>query len=116
MTGTPLTGSTKLIRWWLRSSAAAALLAILLGLAPAAAQTADDNPLRPPDTSSPRATLQGFIELTDHIYRSVAGAFSPTSRPIGFISLPKSARNIGPAICMRRMPFAIWTFRTSPPC
>ncbi len=75
MTGTPLTGSTKLIRWWLRSSAAAALLAILLGLAPAAAQTADYNPLRPPDTSSPRATLQGFIELTDHIYRSVAGAF-----------------------------------------
>ncbi len=28
----------------------------------------DDYPLRPPDTSSPRATLQGFIERTDEIY------------------------------------------------
>ena len=30
---------------------------------------ADDHPLRPIDTSSPRATLQDFIEITDDIYR-----------------------------------------------
>ena len=69
-----LTGSMKLVRWWLRSSAATLLLAILLGLAPVAARAADENPLRPADTSSPRATLQGFIESTDHIYRNVTGA------------------------------------------
>ncbi len=43
------------------SWAYAVLIAALLSLAPAAHAT-DDNPLRPPDTSSPRATMQGLIE------------------------------------------------------
>ena len=46
---------------WLRS---AALLVFLLAL-PCAANAADKDPLRPPDTSSPRATLEGFIAATD---------------------------------------------------
>ncbi len=39
----------------------------LLGIA-TAANAGDDYPLRPPDTSSPRATLQGFIATFDDIY------------------------------------------------
>jgi MscS family membrane protein len=46
------------------------LIVVLLGTATGA--NADDAyPLRPPDTSSPRATLEGFITTTDDIYRSV---------------------------------------------
>ena len=55
------------------SWAHAVLIAALLGLTPAAHAT-DANPLRPPDTSSPRATLQGFIESTDNVYRNVTSA------------------------------------------
>src|SRR5437667_1493251 len=33
--------------------------------------TAEVNPLRPVDTSSPRATLQGFVETMDEIYRGM---------------------------------------------
>ena len=65
---------TQLVRWCYRSLVAASLLALLLVHAHAAHATRDD-PLRPPDTTSPRATLQGFIELTDHIYRTVGAAF-----------------------------------------
>jgi MscS family membrane protein len=53
---------------WLRS---AGLVALLLGIA-SAAGAADIHPLRPLDTSSPRATLQGFIETTDDVYRRMA--------------------------------------------
>jgi MscS family membrane protein len=47
----------------------AVLIALLLG-APCA-HAVDQYPLRPPDTSSPRATLQGFIETTDGMYRGM---------------------------------------------
>jgi MscS family membrane protein len=43
------------------------LIVLLLGTASVA--NADDYPLRPPDTSSPRATLQGFIATVDDVYR-----------------------------------------------
>jgi MscS family membrane protein len=46
----------------------AVLIAVLLGTA-TAAKADDTYPLRPPDTSSPRATLQGFIAGGDDIYR-----------------------------------------------
>jgi MscS family membrane protein len=69
-----LTGRTMLVRRRRRPSAPAVLFAILLCFASAAAHAADSNPLQPPDTSSPRATLQGFIESTDKIYRAVASA------------------------------------------
>jgi MscS family membrane protein len=46
----------------------AILIALPLSIALVAHAT-DDHPLRPADTSSPRATLQGFIATTDDIYR-----------------------------------------------
>jgi MscS family membrane protein len=53
---------------WLRS---AGLIVLLLCVVNSANAT-DIHPLRPPDTSSPRATLQGFIETTDDVYRRMA--------------------------------------------
>ncbi len=44
---------------------------MLLGISGAARASGNDL-LRPPDTSSPRATLQDFIEITDHVYRQLA--------------------------------------------
>ena len=61
-----VTAGTKSVRRhvkWLRAA-----VALLLCVAHAAG-AADIHPLRPPDASSPRATLQGFIETTDDIYR-----------------------------------------------
>ena len=49
-------------------AAIAVLIALLLCIANAAG-AADDHPLRPTDTSSPRATLQDFVETTDDVYR-----------------------------------------------
>jgi MscS family membrane protein len=53
---------------WLRSVGLSALLLCVAYVANAT----DNHPLRPLDTSSPRATLQGFIETTDAIYRDMA--------------------------------------------
>jgi MscS family membrane protein len=69
-----VTGCTRSARFqprWLRS---AALLVFLLVI-PCAANAADKDPLRPPDTSSPRATLQGFIGATDDAFSRMAGVF-----------------------------------------
>ena len=49
----------------------ATLVGLLSGLC-CAAKAADPNPLSPLDTSSPRATLQGFIETVDGIYVGMA--------------------------------------------
>jgi MscS family membrane protein len=72
-----VTGRTRSARFqpkWLRS---AALLVFLLAISCAAnaakANAADKDPLRPPDTSSPRTTLQGFIGATDDAYSRMAG-------------------------------------------
>jgi MscS family membrane protein len=40
-----------------------------------AAEAADPNPLSPADTSSPRATLQGFIGTVDDIYTGMTAVF-----------------------------------------
>jgi MscS family membrane protein len=45
------------------------LLISLLFAFPNRANSADTNPLRPVDTSSPKATLQGFVGTMDEIYR-----------------------------------------------
>ncbi len=45
-----------------------AVLIVLLSGFSYPASSADPSPLSPLDTSSPRATLQGFIEVVDHIY------------------------------------------------
>lgn len=50
-----------------RFSAVVVWITLLLGIA-STAEASGDFPLRPPDTSSPRATLQGFIASTDDIY------------------------------------------------
>jgi MscS family membrane protein len=44
-----------------------ALVTLLLGFS-YAAKAADPNPLRPLDTSSPRATLEGFVDTVDSTY------------------------------------------------
>jgi MscS family membrane protein len=49
----------------------AVVTGLLLGFS-CAAKTADLNPLRPADTSGPRATLQGFVETMDNIYLHMA--------------------------------------------
>ena len=54
----------------LGSALAAALLLLAFDL-PSAANPTDVNPLRPVDTSSPRATLQGFVTALDDAYRSM---------------------------------------------
>jgi MscS family membrane protein len=49
-------------------------VALLIGLFFAFTNTtnaADVNPLRPVDTSSPRATMQNFVETVDEIYRGI---------------------------------------------
>src|SRR5437867_7829363 len=48
-----------------------ALLIELIFVRSNAANTAEVNPLRPVDTSSPRATLQGFVGTMDEIYRGM---------------------------------------------
>ena len=50
----------------------AVLVGILFGF-PYAAKAADPSPLNPLDTSSPRGTLQGFIETVDDIYSGMTG-------------------------------------------
>ena len=63
-----MTAGTIYVRRHMRRPSVAGLIALLLCMAHVATAS-DDHPLRPPDTSSPRATLQGFIETTDDIYR-----------------------------------------------
>jgi MscS family membrane protein len=55
------------VRLAARSWGSAILIALLFGIS-SATNAADNYPLRPADTSSPRATLQGFIEATDDVY------------------------------------------------
>lgn len=47
---------------------AAILLLVVLGLAGPARSADEANPLRPPDMSSPRATLEGFVASMDRAY------------------------------------------------
>ena len=48
------------------------------------ASAAEANPLRPLDTSSPRATLQDFIETIDETYRGVKGNLQEYEAPNGY--------------------------------
>jgi hypothetical protein len=57
-----LAGSTRSVRVYPKWLGSAVLIALLLGSS--YAHAADDHPLRPTDTSSPRATLQDFVEIT----------------------------------------------------
>src|SRR5437763_5154793 len=50
---------------------AAAILIFLFGFL-SIAKAAEVNPLRPIDASSPKATLEGFVETMDETYRGMA--------------------------------------------
>ena len=63
-----MTAGTKTVWRHMRWLCLAGLVALPLRMAHGANAT-DDHPLRPPDTSSPRATLQGFIDTTNDVYR-----------------------------------------------
>jgi MscS family membrane protein len=56
---------TQTIRTFTYAGAIVAMLVVCLSCA---AMAANPSPLRVPDTSSPRATLQGFIKITDDLY------------------------------------------------
>ncbi len=58
---------------------AAAVLILLFGFSNVA-KTAEVNPLRPIDASSPRATLQGFVEIMDETYRGMADVLKSYAR------------------------------------
>lgn len=63
--------------------AAAILITFLLGLANSVQGTEVVNPLRPADMSSPRATLEGFVESMDEAYRrsnEVISTFAASDR------------------------------------
>jgi hypothetical protein len=60
---TSVAGSTRSVRVYWKWLGSVVLIALLLGSS--YAHAADDHPLRPTDTSSPRATLRDFVEITD---------------------------------------------------
>ena len=79
------------------------LLIELLFAFSSVATAAGLNPLRPADTSSPRATLQGFVETVDDIYRNMTGLinsytasdrlyFSPEERRFQLSIMPKGLK------------------------
>ena len=70
-----MTGRTRSARFQPKRPRCTAVLVLLLLAIPCAASAADKDPLRPPDTSSPRATLQGFVAATDDAYSRMAGVF-----------------------------------------
>ncbi len=96
-----MTGRTRSARLqpkWLRP---AALLVFLLAIS-WTANAADKDPLRPPDTSSSRATLQGFIGATDDTY----------SRMVGVLEAYASSDRLFPSVDERRNQIA--TLRDAP--
>ena len=54
---------------------ATALLITVVFAIPSSAESVDPNPLRPADTSSPRATLRSLIEYVDESYRGMADLY-----------------------------------------
>ena len=71
---------------------AAAVLILLLGFSNAA-KAADVNPLRPADTSSPRATLQGFVEVMDEIYIGLTDVIKSYTASDRLYLSPEERRN-----------------------
>jgi len=68
-------------------------LMLYLGIGTAAAQEYFENPLAPPDTSSPRATLQSFLDDTREAYDELMPAYaSYLAKPSLFP--PDSAREV----------------------
>src|SRR5271156_1490807 len=76
-----------------------------------AVNAADPNPLSPLDTSSPRATLEGFIATVDDIYAGMAEVIEEYARS-GELYLPTDLRQRQLALA-RRVPKAIRALDTS---
>ena len=57
------------------------------------ANTTDVNPLRPADTSSPRATLQGFVEVMDEIYLGITDVIKSYAASNRLYLSPEERRN-----------------------
>jgi hypothetical protein len=68
----------------------AVVTGLLLGFS-CAAKTADFNSLRPTDASSPRATLEGFVETMDNIYLHMAEVFKSDAASGPHYSVQRSA-------------------------
>ncbi|HET7881706.1 MAG TPA: mechanosensitive ion channel family protein [Acetobacteraceae bacterium] len=75
---------------WKTSCLAAAIALLLCWTLAAVADS--DHPLRPPDTSSPRATLQGFIATTDEVYRRMATVLDSYGRSDRLFPSPEERR------------------------
>jgi MscS family membrane protein len=71
---------------------AAAILILLFGFSNVA-KTADVNPLRPADTSSPRATLQGFVKTIDEIYLQITDVLKSYTASTRLYLSPEERRN-----------------------
>src|SRR5271156_2534747 len=71
---------------------AAVLIGLLFGFSNAAT-SADINPLRPADTSSPRATLQGFVETMDEIYLGMTEVIKSYAASNRLYLSPQERRN-----------------------
>jgi len=76
-----------------------------------AANAADPNPLSPLDTSSPRATLEGFIATVDGIYAGMADILEEYARS-DRLYLPADLRQ-RQVVLLRRAPKAIRALDTS---
>jgi MscS family membrane protein len=89
-------------------------LAVLVGLLfgfSYAAKAADPNPLSPLDTSSPRATLQGFIETVDDIYAGMKDLLEEYAKSDQlYLTSEARQKQIG---LIRRAPKAIRALDTS---
>jgi hypothetical protein len=75
---TSVAGSARSVRVYSKRLRSAVLISLLLGSP--FAQAVDDHPLRPTDTSSPRATLQDFVETTDDVYRRMREVLADYSK------------------------------------
>jgi MscS family membrane protein len=71
---------------------AALLVGLLFGFSHAAKST-DINPLRPADTSSPRGTLQSFVETMDDIYLHTAEVLKSYAASGRLYLSPEERRN-----------------------
>ena len=88
-----------------------AVMAGLLFWSSFAANAADPNPLSPLDTSSPRATLEGFIATVDDIYAGMADIIEEYAKS-DRLYLPTELRQRQIAL-LRRAPKAIRALDTS---
>src|SRR6266404_1529277 len=77
------------------------------------ANTAEINPLRPVDTSSPRATLQGFVGTMDEIYRGMKGFLQEYDASQRLYPTPDERRRQIEALSAAAKAIKVWIFPIS---